>query len=177
MDGTMVGIISLEEALALASENELGLVEISPNTVPPVCKILDFNRYKYDAKKKYQESKKKTKRVDEDRQVAKKQLFEDMVAIRDTLPLDFLFEHNLNGFVVERGMRKARKILERIRNKAILAGFDHWVKWNIKAREEEKEEEMRQFALAHGQEKLKQFLLNFLHNKISGGFKKMETFC
>ena len=120
--------------------------------------------------------KKKTKRVDEDRQVAKKQLFEDMVAIRDTLPLDFLFEHNLNGFVVERGMRKARKILERIRNKAILAGFDHWVKWNIKAREEEKEEEMRQFALAHGQEKLKQFLLNFLHNKISGGFKKWRHF-
>ena len=90
--------------------------------------------------------------------------------------LTILFEHNLNGFVVERGMRKARKILERIRNKAILAGFDHWVKWNIKAREEEKEEEMRQFALAHGQEKLKQFLLNFLHNKISGGFKKWRHF-
>ena len=96
--------------------------------------------------------KKKTKRVDEDRQVAKKQLFEDMVAIRDTLPLDFLFEHNLNGFVVERGMRKARKILERIRNKAILAGFDHWVKWNIKAREEERKSNdlMTRFTIREG---------------------------
>ncbi len=119
---------------------------------------------------------KKTQKLNGDRQVAKNQLFDDMAAIRDTLPLDFLFEHNLNGFVVERGMKKARKILERIRNKVLLAGFDHWIKWNIVAREEEKQEAMRKFALAHGQEKLKQFLLNFLHKKINGGFKKWVQF-
>lgn len=59
----MVGIVSLGEALALANKAGLDLVEISPNAEPPVCKILDFSRYKYDAKKRQQESKKKQKKI------------------------------------------------------------------------------------------------------------------
>ncbi len=59
----MVGVVSLDEALMQAREAGLDLVEISPNAEPPVCKILDFSRYKYDAKKKLQEAKKKQKKT------------------------------------------------------------------------------------------------------------------
>lgn len=62
-DGEMVGVVSLEDALRMAKETGLDLVEISPNATPPVCKILDFSRYKYDAKKKLQEAKKKQKKI------------------------------------------------------------------------------------------------------------------
>lgn len=47
----------------MANDAGLDLVEISPNAEPPVCKILDFSRFKYDAKKKIQEAKKKQKKV------------------------------------------------------------------------------------------------------------------
>lgn len=59
----MIGIVSLDEALRKAKEVGLDLVEISPNAEPPVCKILDFSRYKYEAKKKLQETKKKQKKT------------------------------------------------------------------------------------------------------------------
>ena len=50
----MIGVVTLDEALMQSKELGLDLVEISPNAEPPVCKILDFSRYKYDAKKKLQ---------------------------------------------------------------------------------------------------------------------------
>jgi translation initiation factor IF-3 len=62
-EGEMIGIVSTVEALKIASDQGLDLVEISPNAEPPVCKILDFSRYKYDSKKRQQEAKKKQKKV------------------------------------------------------------------------------------------------------------------
>lgn len=62
-DGEMIGIVSIAEALNHAKEAGLDLVEISPNAEPPVCKLLDFSRYKYDAKKRIQEAKKKQKKT------------------------------------------------------------------------------------------------------------------
>lgn len=59
----MIGIVSIEDAMRQASAKGLDLVEISPNAEPPVCKILDFSRYKYDSKKRQQEAKKKQKRI------------------------------------------------------------------------------------------------------------------
>lgn len=59
----MVGVVPLAKALQMANDAGLDLVEISPNAEPPVCKILDFSRFKYDAKKKVQEAKKKQKKV------------------------------------------------------------------------------------------------------------------
>lgn len=59
----MLGVISVEEGLAAAKKVSLDLVEISPNAEPPVCKILDYGRYKYAAQKKRNESKKKQKTV------------------------------------------------------------------------------------------------------------------
>ena len=59
----MIGVVSIEDAMKQASDQGLDLVEISPNAEPPVCKILDFSRYKYDSKKRQQEAKKKQKKV------------------------------------------------------------------------------------------------------------------
>ncbi len=57
--GEQKGIVSIREALSLASESGLDLVEISPNAKPPVCKILDFGKYRFDKQKKQKLNKKK----------------------------------------------------------------------------------------------------------------------
>ena len=62
-EGEMIGVVTLQKAMQMAFDAGLDLVEISPNAEPPVCKILDFSRFKYDAKKRQQESKKKQKKV------------------------------------------------------------------------------------------------------------------
>lgn len=60
-DGTNRGVISIDDALELAAEAGLDLVEIAPNSQPPVCKILDYGRFKYQAQKKAAEARKKQK--------------------------------------------------------------------------------------------------------------------
>jgi len=55
----MAGVVSKEEAIERAFEAGLDLVAVSPNAVPPVCKILDYGKYKYEAQKKKNEAKKK----------------------------------------------------------------------------------------------------------------------
>lgn len=60
-DGTQLGIMSLEGALELANERKLDLVNISPNANPPVCKILDYGKYRYELQKREKEAKKKQK--------------------------------------------------------------------------------------------------------------------
>ena len=63
-DGTNKGTVSISDALAAAQEAGLDLVEISPNATPPVCKILDYGKYKYQAQKKAAEARKKQKVVE-----------------------------------------------------------------------------------------------------------------
>ncbi|MGD8390370.1 MAG: translation initiation factor IF-3 [Desulfobacterales bacterium] len=58
-DGNQVGIIPTKEALVAAADVGLDLVEVSPNANPPVCKIMDYGRYKYEQTKKQHEAKKK----------------------------------------------------------------------------------------------------------------------
>ncbi|MDP3048976.1 MAG: translation initiation factor IF-3 [Thermodesulfovibrionales bacterium] len=57
-DGKQAGIVSVREALELADQRELDLVEVSPEANPPVCKLLDFGKYKYQMSKKQAPSKK-----------------------------------------------------------------------------------------------------------------------
>jgi len=59
----MVGIMATSEALKLALENQVDLVEISPNANPPVVKLLDYDKYRYQQEKLAQQSKKKIKKV------------------------------------------------------------------------------------------------------------------
>ncbi len=58
-DGEQLGVMAIHKALAIAGDHNLDLVEISPNANPPVCKIMDYGRFKYDQTKKLQEAKKK----------------------------------------------------------------------------------------------------------------------
>jgi translation initiation factor IF-3 len=58
-DGNQIGIIPTYKAIAVANDFGLDLVEISPNASPPVCKIMDYGRFKYERTKKKQEAKKK----------------------------------------------------------------------------------------------------------------------
>ncbi len=60
----MVGVVSVKEALDKAIEVGLDLVEVSPNAEPPVCKILDYGKYKYQEQKRKAEAKKKQKVVE-----------------------------------------------------------------------------------------------------------------
>ena len=62
--GEMVGVVNIREALDMAAEAGLDLVEISPNAAPPVCKILDYGKYKYEAQKKKAEARKKQKVIE-----------------------------------------------------------------------------------------------------------------
>ena len=62
-DGEQFGILSVSEAIALANEKGLELVEISPNATPPVCKIMDYGKFKYEKTKKEKENKKKQKNI------------------------------------------------------------------------------------------------------------------
>lgn len=63
-DGEQVGVVGIDEALRMAEEAGLDLIEISPNAEPPVCKILDFGKYKYEMQKKAAEARKKQKVID-----------------------------------------------------------------------------------------------------------------
>lgn len=58
-DGEQVGIVPIQRALASAEESGLDLVEVAPNAKPPVCRIMDFGKYKYELSKKEKSNKKK----------------------------------------------------------------------------------------------------------------------
>lgn len=58
-EGEQLGIFSVKEALRMAQEKELDLVEIAPNAKPPVCRIMDFGKFKYEQSKREKEARKK----------------------------------------------------------------------------------------------------------------------
>ena len=60
-DGENLGTLNTNEAISMAKNQGLDLIEIAPNANPPVCKIMDMGKFKYDAQKKSQSCKKETK--------------------------------------------------------------------------------------------------------------------
>ncbi|MEQ9241294.1 Translation initiation factor IF-3 [Roseovarius indicus] len=63
-EGENIGVVTPEKAMDLAYEAELDLVEISPNATPPVCKIMDYGKYKYEQQKRESEARKKQKVIE-----------------------------------------------------------------------------------------------------------------
>jgi len=61
--GENVGVVATEEALRIASESQLDLVEISPNAKPPVCRVMDYGKFKFEQNKKAHQAKKKQKQI------------------------------------------------------------------------------------------------------------------
>ncbi len=62
-DGEPIGIVDIEKALAMAEEQEIDLVEIAPTAKPPVCRLMDYGKYKYNEQKKRHEAKLKQKQI------------------------------------------------------------------------------------------------------------------
>lgn len=62
-DGTQLGILPIEEALKIAEQQDLDLVEVAPNAEPPVCRIIDFGKFKYEKERKEKEAIKKQSRI------------------------------------------------------------------------------------------------------------------
>ena len=62
--GENLGILNLQEAISKAKDENLDLIEIAPNARPPVCKIMDMGKYKYDQQKKLNKAKKKQKKIE-----------------------------------------------------------------------------------------------------------------
>ena len=60
-DGEQLGIVQVKDALRMALEKEMDLVEIAPNAKPPVCRIMDFGKFKYEQSKREKEARKKQK--------------------------------------------------------------------------------------------------------------------
>ena len=63
-NGENLGILNLHEAISRAKEENLDLIEIAPNAKPPVCKIMDMGKFKYDQQKKANKAKKKQKKIE-----------------------------------------------------------------------------------------------------------------
>lgn len=63
MDGENAGVVSIDEALRIAEEAELDLVEISPNADPPVCRVMDYGKFKFEQSKKAQQARKNQKQI------------------------------------------------------------------------------------------------------------------
>ena len=120
-DGEMIGVVPTHEALTAASEAGLDLIEISPNASPPVCKILDYGKYRYDLQKKESAARKNQKIIlvkelkirpnieEHDFQVkvrSAKRFIDDGDKVRFTLQFRGReFEHKELGIAVLRRMR------------------------------------------------------------------------
>lgn len=63
LEGNQLGIMPIQKALELANQNELDLVEVAPQVEPPVCRIMDFSKFRYDQEKKEREAKKNQMRA------------------------------------------------------------------------------------------------------------------
>ena len=63
-DGSQIGIVSIEDALRRARDLDLDLVEVAPQAQPPVCRIMDYGKYKYDRDVRQKEARKKQQRVE-----------------------------------------------------------------------------------------------------------------
>jgi len=118
-EGNQLGVVPIEKARELASQSELDLVEVAPQAVPPVCRIMDFSKFKYDQEKKEREAKKHQKtcrlkeirlhpNIDEhDYQVKIKQAMGFLLK-KDRVKVDLFFK----GRQIEH-MDLGRKILDR----------------------------------------------------------------
>ena len=130
VDGEQVGVLSREEALKLAEEAGLDLVEIQPNAEPPVCRIMDFGKYKFDLQKKANLQKKKTKQqeikelkfrptTDEGDYLIKLRNLRRFIAEGDKVKVNIRFKGREMAHT-ELGLAMARKIEADIKDEVII---------------------------------------------------------
>lgn len=99
-DGKQIGIVDISEALSRANVIGLDLVEIAPQANPPVCKLMDFGKYKYDKRRKERDARKKQKQI-EIKQITMKVNIEDHdLKIKVKHAIEFLEHDNKVKFIL-----------------------------------------------------------------------------
>jgi translation initiation factor IF-3 len=127
-DGSQLGVLDTTEALRIADEEGLDLVEVAPTAQPPVCRIIDFGKYLYDEKKKAAEAKKKQKNVNIKELKLRPKIEEHDYLTKRRRIEEFLEEgHKVKVTVRFRGREilhpeKAQKILTRIATEVVKMG-------------------------------------------------------
>jgi len=121
-DGSQIGILPTREALRLANERGYDLVEVSPNARPPVCKIMDYGKYKYQLSKKEKVSRKKQHIIQMKEMKLRPKIEEHDYQFKAKHIREFLAEGNkVKVFVVFRGREMVHRefgtrILERLQD-------------------------------------------------------------
>ncbi len=119
-DGNPAGVVAIDQALRLAKEAELDLVEVAAQASPPVCRIMDFSKFKYDQAKKEKEARKKQKVIhlkeikfhpfiDENDYKVKLHNLEKFLKHGDKAKITMVFRGREMNYVVT-----GRKVLERL---------------------------------------------------------------
>jgi len=124
--GAQLGIVPTSDALRIAKERELDLVEVSPKAVPPVCKIMDYGKYKYQIAKKAQETKKKQTTIQVKEMKLGLKIEEHDLQFKLNHIKDFLKEGNKVKIIVmfrgreilhkDKGQQLAQKIMDNLKD-------------------------------------------------------------
>jgi translation initiation factor IF-3 len=128
--GEQLGVKPLPEALAIAREEELDLVEVAPNANPPVCRIMNYGRYKYEQEQRRKESRKKATnvvvkemkfrpKIDEHDYVTKMKHVERFLAEGSKVKLTIMFRGR-EVFHPELGLRILERVAEQVRDIAMV---------------------------------------------------------
>jgi translation initiation factor IF-3 len=129
-DGQQLGVLSLKKALELAAQEELDLVEVAPNADPPVCKIMDFGKFKYQQNKRTQEAKKKQTviqvkevkvrpKTDEHDLQVKIRHIKRFLGQKDKAKVTILFRGREIAYT-EQGMKVLERIREEVKEDAVV---------------------------------------------------------
>ena len=129
-DGSQLGILPIEKALQLAAESHFDLVEVAPNADPPVCKIMDYGKFKYQQNKKTQEAKKKASviqvkevkvrpKTDEHDLEFKMRHIRRFLGQKDKAKVTMLFRGREIAYT-EQGMKILERIIEALQDEAVV---------------------------------------------------------
>lgn len=127
-DGNQLGVVPLAKAMDLANQHELDLVEVAPQVEPPVCRIMDFSKFKYDQEKKEREARKNQTKVHLKEVRIKPNIDEHDYQVKLRQAINFLNKKDkVKVNLMFRGRQMAhidlgRKVLERFLNDAQQAG-------------------------------------------------------
>lgn len=123
-DGELIGVVTIQAALSAAEDSGMDLVEISPNADPPVCKLLDYGKFKYEAQKKANEARKRQKTIDVKEIKMRPNIDDHDYDVKMRAMTKFIGEGDKVKFTIRfRGRELAhpeigRKLLDRIREDA-----------------------------------------------------------
>lgn len=127
-DGQQVGIVPIEEALRTAADAGMDLVEVAPNADPPVCRIMDYGKYKYQQAKKAQEAKRRQVQTQLKEIKMRPKIADHDFSFKMRKILDFLRDHNRVKVTVQfRGREitytdSGRQLLARVAQEAAEVG-------------------------------------------------------